>query len=99
MTTLPKRGLIFGVYRVWAPRLRRSWIIGIGNPALPGVCESRIVRRQRIAGAKARIFFSPVTARLKPCPDTKPQSGDARKARVFPRISPQTEKLRLSALG
>jgi hypothetical protein len=52
-------------------------------PALPRVC--RVFRRQRSAGAKAQIFFSLVTARLKSCPDTKPQSGDARKARVFPR--------------
>jgi hypothetical protein len=56
------------------------------GPGLKRMCESRIFGRPRSAGAKARIFFSFGTARLKSCPDTKPQSGDARKARLFPRI-------------
>jgi hypothetical protein len=51
----PSGTVLISVYRATALA-----IVGIDAPALPRVCESRVFRRQRSAGAKARIFFSPV---------------------------------------
>jgi hypothetical protein len=42
------------------------------------------VRDTPLAGAKAQAFFSPFTARLKSCPDTKHHSRDYRSSRLVP---------------
>jgi hypothetical protein len=46
---------------------------------MAGVNGAQSPPRQKSPGAKAQFFFQSCTARLKSCPDTKPQSSDYRK--------------------